>query len=939
MNDSTEPPRAALGVAATTLLAVLLAAIAYGPAAAGAELLGFDDLAFFGQWNDGFAKPTNPEFLRGLAAVFDPSQPIANAYLPVAHLSLYVDFVLAGTDPLWPHLHALLLHGLVGAALVRLLLGLGLRTPAACAAGALFLVHPALAESVAWVSGRKDLLSGLFVLLALQLVVARARGARAVQLPLMVLLAALAMYSKATAVVLPFLAALVALAVDRRPGRFRLPLVALLTVLPIAAHHQSIAAAEGTLAAGSAAERLLQVPGAFVHYLATALWPTRLNVLYPEVGTLERFAGFGALGWALLAGLGALVAFGWRSPAWRLAAVGALAFGLAFLPFNTAYPASSIAAADRYLYLMLPGLALSVVVALERWLPRHGALVAGALALLLLPATWLRAREFRDDATLWRASLAVDDANAVAHLNLVTALERTGTEVSVSVAHLRRAVAVARYPIHELRARDKLAQRLTVIGEHAAAADEALAAIALAERLFANAQGGRRDEARQLLASVRLAAVGPLRLGSRHAAAAEVVAALQVDAPADPRVIAFAALQQLAACVEELRDRGESRLRDDDPRGAVVDRELAAARAAHPRQPLLALAQAEWDRARERVLSAMRHYKQAREADPGCLEAWRGEVSLLRERGLHEEARTVAEQGLRHRQDPVLRQAVALALVSTGHIEDAEIHLRAYLRAHPEDSDMARVLANVLSVRAYQRLGVGPSAREQIERLIADALHFFPEEPRAQLVLGRLARDDERLEAAAEHFRLAMTRLPDLEEPRQLYVDTLAALGYRRLLQRDDAGAGAAFRLVVEHAPPGFDHAEIDKQLGRIAGLSVDRALAARERSDQTAAIAALRNALALDPEHVDASWHLAVMLCDDADADLAEVERLCRRVLRWCQESARDAGPATLVLVTTLGRAGRLDEAKATARSYLDAPPANATPQIVEELRRLLDD
>ena len=939
MNDPTDPPRAALGVAATTLLAVLLAALAYGPAAIGAQLLGFDDLQYFGQWNDGFASPTNPEFLHGLAAVFDPTQPIANAYLPVAHLSLYVDFVLSGTSPLWPHLHALLLHGLVGAALVRLLLGLGLRTPAACAATALFLVHPALAESVAWVSGRKDLLSGLFVLLALQLVVARARAPRAFQGPGMVLLAAAAMYSKATAVVLPLLAVSVALAVDRRPGRYRLPLLALLAVLPIAVHHQSIAAAEGTLAAGTVSERLAQVPGAFLHYLTTALWPTRLNVLYPEVATLERFARLGAIGSALLAGFVALTALGLRSPALRLAGVGALAFGFAFLPFNTAYPASSIAAADRYLYLMLPGLVLALLVALERWLPRSGTWLAAGLALLLLPMTWLRSREFRDDATLWRASLAVDDGNAVAHLNLVTALERAGTEVSVSVDHLRRAVAAARYPIHELRARDKLAQRLAMTGDYPAAADEALAAIGLAEHLFAEASGPRRDEARHLLASVRLGAVAPLRLAARHEAVAKVVAALQAEAPADPRVIAFGALQRLAACVAELAGQGGVRLRDDDPRGVEVDRELAAACAAHPQQALLLLAQAEWDRARDRVLAALRHYRQSRQADPGCIEAWRGEVSLLRERELHDEARTVAEQGLRHRPDPVLRQAVALALVSTGRIEDAEIHLRAHLRAHPEDTDMARVLANVLAVRAYQRLGAGPAARDQIERLVRDALHFFPEEPRAQLVLGRLAREDERLEAAAEHFRLAMTRLPDLEEPRQLYVDTLAALGYRRLLQRDDEGAGAAFRLVVQHAPPGFDHVEIDKQLGRIAGQWVERGLAARERGDQAAAIAALRKALALDPDHVDASWHLAVSLCADADADLAEVERLCRRVQRWCQETARDAGPVTLVLVTTLGRAGRPGDAKATARAYLDALPANATPQIVEELRRLVAD
>ena len=93
-----------------------LALVAYFPAAMGAELLQFDDNFFFG--------PDNPEFVRGLGAVWTDS--IANAYLPVAHTSLWVDFWLTGGEPLLPHLHAVLLHAAAAMVLARLLLALRL---------------------------------------------------------------------------------------------------------------------------------------------------------------------------------------------------------------------------------------------------------------------------------------------------------------------------------------------------------------------------------------------------------------------------------------------------------------------------------------------------------------------------------------------------------------------------------------------------------------------------------------------------------------------------------------------------------------------------------------------------------------------------------------------------------------------------------------------
>jgi protein O-mannosyl-transferase len=922
------PATPAVGIWVTVVTMLALAALVYLPAALGARFLGFDDNFFFG--------PDNPEFQEGLAALLDPSRPIANAWLPVAHVSLWLDYRLFDGQPFGPHLMAILWHAAAAVLFVRLLLALRCSLLLAHLAGALFVLHPALAESVAWVSGRKDLVSGVGVLLTLLTIARGGRAPGCMRLSAVAVLTALSMYAKPTAVVLPLLAALVAW----RSGGGRAyagALVSLLVVLPIAWHHQAIAAAEGTLADGDLAQRFAQVPGAFRHYLTTGLWPTRLNVLYPEVETLERFRA-GWLGGTIVLGL-FLAAIAAAAPRWRNVALGLCWFVLALLPFNTAYPASAIAAADRYLYLALPGLVLAVAAAAERLIGAH----AAWLFVLVVPLAWLaggRAHDFRDDESLWTASLEVERDNAVAHLNLTYhRLAQPAAKVDDVRPHLTAAAALARYPVHAFRAHRLLTQLAMAEADYEAAAKHAERAIEAAEQQLARERAPARiAQARALVLQALLASFEPLQQTGDADGARSRLAAARELMPEHPDVIAFGALRRLAELRDELlakAARGEApRLPADDERGLSVDRELAAALERHPEHAGLWRAQAEWDRARDKVLPALRGYRRAQEADPRSAAAWLGAARLLREREKFEDALGYAQEGLRHSPDPALRQELALALVGLGRLDDAERQLEAYLRLRPDDQDAAKVLANVLVGRAYGKLA-DRSAHAEVRRLVERALTCNPKEAKAHLVLGRLAREERRFADAVRHLEFAHRVLPDFDDARVQYTESLAALGYDRLLQRDDDGAVEAWLKALAVAPPSFVATEIREQLRLAWGRIEARGVARLGRGERDAAIADFRLCLRIDPSQHWPAWLLATALAQGEPADFAAIEPLCRQAVAGQRQHGLDASEQLYLLATALVRQDRAAEAAELAADYLEKPSPEARPEVLAALRR----
>jgi hypothetical protein len=135
------------------------------------------------------------------------SQPSARGYYrPLVLLSYAADYRVWGARPFGFHLTNVLWHALAAALVCALLMRLTSSPAASLAAGALFAALPVHVESVAFISGRTDVIATVFLLLSTQLFLNECEHRTITfRLPLSVLFFVFALLSKEVAVVLPVL--------------------------------------------------------------------------------------------------------------------------------------------------------------------------------------------------------------------------------------------------------------------------------------------------------------------------------------------------------------------------------------------------------------------------------------------------------------------------------------------------------------------------------------------------------------------------------------------------------------------------------------------------------------------------------------------------------------------------------------------------------------
>lgn len=420
-------------------------------------------------------------------------------YMPLTWISYGWDYVVWGMKPFGYHLTNLLLHAASAAVfyfIARRLLSTAFaqdasdrsrwRSVGALTAAVLWAVHPLRVESVAWVTERRDVLSGLFTLLAVLAYLGycarepRGSGRRRLY-GLSLGCFALALLSKAIAATLPA----VLLLLDVHPLRRRalgwrrlvlekVPFVGLGLAAVVVGLWALIRGGGMTPVSQLGwAERIAISLYALGFYLWKTAWPVGLSPLYELPVPLDPRA------WPFLVSGAVVVAITMLALALRrrwpaLLAVWA-AYIVMLLPVvGLAHNGYQIAA-DRYTYL--PGLALALLAggvvaraggALSdqryRMLP---AVFAGVVVAWLGTATWGQSVLWQDGVTLWQHALARDPASGIAHANLGGELIHKG-RITEAVREFEEAITLRpNYPDAHLFLGVLLAQRGDVAAANA----------------------------------------------------------------------------------------------------------------------------------------------------------------------------------------------------------------------------------------------------------------------------------------------------------------------------------------------------------------------------------------------------------------------------------------------------------------------------------------
>ena len=376
-------------------------------------------------------------------------------YIPITWMSLGLNYTLGGMNPWGYHLGNVLIHAMNAVVLYfvarRLLIAGGFSSGfpllwSASFAALVFGVHPLRAESVAWVTERRDVLSGLFFLLAvLAYLMSLDAGARRGWRFASIAVFGAALLCKAQAVPLPVALLILDVYPLRRLARegWRRLLVEKLPYVVLALVGSAVAiiavksgATFTEYAQYGPSARVAMTGYGIVFYPWKWLWPTGLSPLYELPARIEPLSWRFLLPWiviVLVTGILAGVRRQWPAglAAWTYSAI-------MVLPVIGPLHAGNQLAHDRYSYLsglgfaVLAGAGLACVLGAAargtlRPLIAHIGLAGAALILLGLgSATWVQASAWRDSESLWSWAVEADPQCAICVNNLALAFMTRG---------------------------------------------------------------------------------------------------------------------------------------------------------------------------------------------------------------------------------------------------------------------------------------------------------------------------------------------------------------------------------------------------------------------------------------------------------------------------------------------------------------------------------
>ena len=388
---------------------------------------------------------------------------------PLTWLSHALDCHLYSLDAGKHHQTSVIIHAINAALLFWVLLGATGYVGRSAMVAALFALHPINVESVVWISERKNVLSMLFLLLALGTYRWYVLRPRAGRYTMLALLYALALMAKPQVVTFPFVLLLWdywplrrMFAKDEGPSATLTPAVLparrlswlvwekvpLFALSAASAVITVIAQRVGGAMSGSQNTYpfLLRIENAivsYVRYLGKAIWPSHLAFMYPH-SWFAVWQVCAAL--LLLLVITALVFAGRRH---RYLLVGWLWFVGTMVPMIGLVQVGAQAMADRYAYLPFVGLFIMICWGLADWAQQRHFSTAwlAASSLAVLPAVAAVAHRqigyWGDNVTLWAHTSQVTRGNWIAEDNWGAALMDQG-HIEDAMVHFRLAEAI--YP-------------------------------------------------------------------------------------------------------------------------------------------------------------------------------------------------------------------------------------------------------------------------------------------------------------------------------------------------------------------------------------------------------------------------------------------------------------------------------------------------------------
>ena len=366
-------------------------------------------------------------------------------YYPLAHTSFWMEYHVWGARAFGYHLTNILLHGL-NAVLVWFVLR-KLKMGAALPAALVFALHPVHVESVAWITERKNVLSGFFYLCSLLFYLHHANinappalqqtNKRKMFYVLSLAFYIFALLSKTVAASLP-----VAILIILWWKRNRISLKNLKSLVPFFAAgiilglitiwmEKSNVGAKGKEWDISLVERCLIGGRAIWFYMGKIVFPYKLCFIYPR-WDIDAMAG-----WQYLFPLAVIMVLVFLGMTRKSMGKGALAAVVYFivtlfpaLGFFNIYPMLFSYVADHFQYLASIGMIVLLCSGIKRLGERinqhfvYG--MFGGIILVLGILTFRQGMIYKDAESLWRDTLARNPHSWMPHNNLGMALASRG---------------------------------------------------------------------------------------------------------------------------------------------------------------------------------------------------------------------------------------------------------------------------------------------------------------------------------------------------------------------------------------------------------------------------------------------------------------------------------------------------------------------------------